>query len=182
MKKVLFLALLLASSLIAGAENRVQTLYMFGFAATFNDSTVYFTDIQQVDSAYVDSKTKFLVERENYSYQLRDYLKKQSWTSPTCITIYAQSRDEAEKKFADLRKKYNTGGRYLIKYIDSSEFRFQAIEPTEVLYITSGDNQVVGGKEKKKKRKDGSKGDRPAPPAGAPQGGGAPMGPPPGDM
>ena len=48
---------------------------MFGVATSFNDSTLYITEIQEISGAYIDSKTKFLVERDNYSYQLRDYLK-----------------------------------------------------------------------------------------------------------
>ena len=42
----------------AWAALKPKTIYVYGFAASFNDSTVYFTDIQQVDSAYIDSKTK----------------------------------------------------------------------------------------------------------------------------
>ena len=34
--------------------------YICGFATSFNDSTVYFTDIQYMDSTYTDSKTGFL--------------------------------------------------------------------------------------------------------------------------
>ncbi len=57
------------------AKNEAKTAYIFGFASSFNDSTVYFTDVQKVDSAYFTRKNKFLVSRENYSYQLRDYLE-----------------------------------------------------------------------------------------------------------
>ena len=36
------------------AQNRVvPKAYMFGFAASFNDSIVFFTDIQEVDSVSV---------------------------------------------------------------------------------------------------------------------------------
>lgn len=171
-------------SLASMGESKVQQLYMFGFAASFNDSTVYFTDIQRVDSAYIDSKTKFLVERENYSYQLRDYLKKQGWATPTCVTTYAQSRDDAEKKFVAMKKKYTGNQHYTIKYIPASEFQFNAITPTEVVYVTSGDNSAKAEKPKKdkdKKKKDKSEG-RPTPPDGAPMNGERPMGPPPSGM
>lgn len=47
--------------------------YICGFATSFNDSTVYFTDIQYMDSTYTDSKTGFLYSRDNYSYQLRGH-------------------------------------------------------------------------------------------------------------
>lgn len=174
-----------AASLLAVAENKVQTLYIYGFAASFNDSTVYFTDIQKVDSAYIDSKTKFLIERENYSYQLRDYLKSQGWSTPTCVTTYAMSRDDAEKKFVAMKKKYVNGGHYTIKYLTSAEFKYQAIKPTEIVYVSSGDKasaqESEAGKDKEKKAK-GKHGDRPTPPNGFSSNGERPMGPPPSGM
>ena len=45
-------------------------VYMFGFAASFNDSTVYMTNIQKVDAYLANDRTKFLANREDYSYQL----------------------------------------------------------------------------------------------------------------
>ena len=54
----------------ATAQNiQVPQAYMFGFAASFNDSTVFFTDIQQVDSVWVTKKKGFLAGRSNYAYQ-----------------------------------------------------------------------------------------------------------------
>jgi len=167
------------TAMLAAAENKVQTLYMYGFAASFNDSTVYFTDIQKVDSAYIDSKTKFLLERDSYSYQFRDYMKEQGMTNPTCVTTYAKSRDDAEKKFVAMKRKYVNGGRYTIKYVSSSEFRYKAVAPTEVVYVSSGDNTEKASKSKKEKKKKGNRDGKPAPPDGAPGNGERPMGPPP---
>lgn len=171
-----------AASLLAVAENKVQTLYIYGFAASFNDSTVYFTDIQKVDSAYIDSKTKFLIERENYSYQLKDYLKSQGWSTPTCITTYAKSRKDAEKKFVAMKRKYVNGGHYTIKYVSSPEFGYKAVTPTEVTYVSSGDNTDKASKDKKGKKKKGDRDGMPAPSNGAPGNGERPMGPPPSGM
>lgn len=106
---------------------RPKTIFVYGFAASFNDSTVYFTDIQQVDSAYIDSKTKFLYSRENYSYQLRDYLAKLGFKNATCVTSFSKSKKEAEKKYLALRKKYLEGGKYNINYLKEQDFRYQAI-------------------------------------------------------
>lgn len=182
MKRTLFSILFVMASVFAVAENKVQTLYMFGFAASFSDSTVCFTDIQRVDSAYIDKKTKFLVERENYSYQLRDYLKSHDWTTPTCITMYASSRDDAEKKFVALKKKYTMGGRYTIKYIDATEFKYQAIVPTEVVYVTSSDNPTKATKDKKPKKDKSRKNGRPAPTEAGMGNGEHPMATPPNGM
>ena len=78
-KMKLRLLLVTAFAIVASftlADNKCTKLYMYGFAASFNDSTVYFTDIQEMDSVWTNTKTGFLYSRDNYSYQLRDHLKK----------------------------------------------------------------------------------------------------------
>lgn len=111
----------------ASAAKKMTTVYMYGFATSFNDSTVYFTEIQQIDSAYVDSKTKFLYSRENYSYQLQDYLESIGFSYPTCITSFALSRKDAEKKYLNLRQKYLKEGNYTIKMLKQTDFQYRAI-------------------------------------------------------
>ena len=80
--KVLKIALALAiaaiSSFTAHAKNDPTTAYMFGFASSFNDSTVYMTSVQRVDSVYLTHKKLFLDNRENYSLQLKEYLESRS--------------------------------------------------------------------------------------------------------
>jgi len=71
------LAVLGIASTASAKKVAVPKMYMFGFAASFTDSIVHFTDIQEVDSAWIDTKSKFLLSREEYSYQLRDYLNEQ---------------------------------------------------------------------------------------------------------
>ena len=57
------------------AKNKcVPKIYAFGFAASFNDSTVYFTEIHEVDSVWINEKNKFLLNRNDYSNQLKGYL------------------------------------------------------------------------------------------------------------
>lgn len=128
MKKFFLTFALVLASLTTFAANKPAKVYMFGFAASFNDSTVCFTNIQEVDSAYIDSKTKFLYSRENYSYQLRDYLEQQSFDSPTCITVFAFSRKDIEKKYARMRRRYTDNGKYIVKEVSSPDFKYQAIK------------------------------------------------------
>ena len=68
---------------IANAANKQTKLYIYGVVTSFNDSTIYFTDIMELDSAWVDSKTGFLYSRDNYSYQLRNYMRKNGVAYPT---------------------------------------------------------------------------------------------------
>ena len=55
---------------VSAKDKEVSKVYMFGFAASFNDSTIYITDIQEIKGAYVAERTKFLVNRDENSYQL----------------------------------------------------------------------------------------------------------------
>lgn len=105
--------------------------YICGFATSFNDSTVYFTDIQYMDSTYTDSKTGFLYSRDNYSYQLRGHMQKNGVANPTCITFFSKKRKDVEKKYAALKKRYATKGRYDVKYLLASDFAFMPIIPDE---------------------------------------------------
>ena len=102
--------------------------YICGFATSFNDSTVYFTDIQYMDSTYTDSKTGFLYSRDNYSYQLRGHMQKNGVANPTCITFFSKKRKDVEKKYAALKKRYATKGRYDVKYLLASAFAITIIQ------------------------------------------------------
>ena len=117
-------------ALMFGALKKTP-LYVCGFASTFNDSTVYFSDIQQLDNTWTDSKTGFLYSRDNYSYQLREYLQKQGVAHPTCIVMFASTRKKLEKEYVALKKRYTTRGQYNVKYVAGNEFAFAPIEPDE---------------------------------------------------
>ena len=130
-KKCLLTVCTLFAVLGISAAPNARTIYIYGFAASFNDSTVYFTELQKVDSAYIDSKTKFLYGRENYSYQLQDFLDQKGWKHAVCITSYGLTKKEAEKKFLYLRKKYIDKGKFDIKYLKQSDFSYQVIKPEE---------------------------------------------------
>jgi hypothetical protein len=130
-KRYLLCAIMLSVTMTITAAYKAKNIYMYGFAASFNDSTVYFTEVQQLDSAYIDSKTKFLFSRQNYSYQLRDYLAENGFPNATCVTFFALTRKEAEKKYLAFRKRYLEGNNYTIKYLKESEFKYIPIKAAE---------------------------------------------------
>ena len=79
MRKSLFYVLIFLTSVVchnAEAKVKQQPVYMFGFATSFVDSIAYITEIQLIDSAYVDTKTTFLIGRSGYSMEFQDYLDK----------------------------------------------------------------------------------------------------------
>lgn len=138
---------------VSAKDKEVSKVYMFGFAASFNDSTIYITDIQEIKGAYVAERTKFLVNRDEYSYQLRNYLQGQGNAFPTCITSYAYDRKAIEKKFAKIKKRYidKNKGRYIIVNISKEQFTYQPVSSDEVVNVDESDQTVQQSKSKNKK-------------------------------
>lgn len=105
--------------------------YMFGFSASFKDSLVYFTEIQELDSVWIDSKSKFLFERDAYSYQLKNhFIKNYSQHHRTCIVVFDKDRKKIEKKYSRLRATYAGKSKFndKIKYLGLNDFKFQRVE------------------------------------------------------
>ena len=127
---------MLVASTATAKKVVVPQMYMFGFAASFNDTIVHFTNIQKVDSVWVDAKTKFLADREVYSSQLQQYLTNQEMPYRTCVVVYAETREKAEKKYLKLRRLYvspkkDHGQRYEVRYIEDDKFRFHSVVNSE---------------------------------------------------
>ncbi len=129
------LAVMTVSSLFMASTLQAKNviapqMYMFGFAASFNDTIVHFTEIQQVDSTWTDAKGKFLLGRDNYSYQLRDYLaSKLKMYNRTCVVVFNKDKKKLEKRYLKMKRKYDspkvTG--FDIRTISVQDFRFRPI-------------------------------------------------------
>ena len=141
-KKYILLTILLTMALCLSAAKPSGRVWVFGVATVLNDSVVYMTDIQQLDSANIYGKGKFLYSRNNYSYQLRDHMAKTGIDNAMCVTVFATSQKDIEKKYLALRKKFskkpkhassdkNSTGTITLKYIERNDFRYQCIKPDE---------------------------------------------------
>ena len=105
-------------------KDHSKPVYAFGISASFTDTVVYFTDIQILDSAKV-SKEGFLVHRELYSYQLKNYLEdNQLQQNSTCMIYFSENRKKLEKEATKILNKYMKNNRMTVSRIDSDKFRF----------------------------------------------------------
>lgn len=113
----------------------VPKMYMFGFAASFNDTIVHFTDIIEMDSAWIDTKTKFLSGLEVYSLQLRNHLaERENMPGRTTVVLFDRKRSKLEKKYLKMKRLYdgNKNRRpYDLRTLSPTEFRFQPINRSE---------------------------------------------------
>lgn len=135
LRQLLIVTALLVGCVINGNAKgyRPAKIYMFGFAASFNDSTIYLTDIQTVNAYLVNNRTKFLANREDYSYQLRNYLQSNGLEAyPTCITIFGENEKDATKKYLKLKERYEKSKKkYSIKSLKDSQFKYTPVEPDQ---------------------------------------------------
>lgn len=136
--KNIALTLILVAFAIGAQAKPVQPdhVYMFGFSASFKDSTIYITDIQDVKGAWIDNKSQFLLSRDNYSYQLKEYFtEKMQQPDRVCMVLYATSQAQAEKLMKKLMKKYvptakkkGSAEPYDVRQLTTTDFQFTPID------------------------------------------------------
>ena len=132
MKSLRYILLLTVTLLTIGANAKPlnTNVYMFGFSASFKDSVLYVTNIQNVEGVWIDSKTEFLFARDLYSVQLKEYLAdKLQMPDRICVVFFYLKKKKAEKEFLKLMKKYKQG--YDVRYINVTEFKFESIDASE---------------------------------------------------
>ncbi|MBU3852826.1 MAG: hypothetical protein H9789_03180 [Candidatus Paraprevotella stercoravium] len=134
MKRFKFSFLLLFTVLVVGINSyakdknttKTEKVYMFGFSASFNDSLVYITDIQGVDSVEIEPKTDFLVGRTAYGNQLQFYLADyKERPNTTCVVFFDKKEDKLRKKYNKILKRYKNSKETILKNLTRDEFSFK---------------------------------------------------------
>lgn len=119
---LVLMALLLCSSFTM-KEKRVEGVYLFGIAASFNDSVVYFTPIQRVDSVRLEKG--FLPKRAQYAYQLKNQIEYgQNKSDYTCMIYFSDSKAKLEKEVTKVKNKYSKSKLHL-EEIPAETFTFR---------------------------------------------------------
>ena len=130
--KYTLLALLLLTASDEASAKRVKTqqMYLFGFSASFKDSVVYITDIQEIQGAWMDNKTQFLLGRDSYSAQLKEHFDRQQQPNRVCAVYFNTSRKKLEKTYEKMKKKYvlKHPGMYDVRYLTATDFKFEAVD------------------------------------------------------
>lgn len=159
----LVILLLIMQALPAMGKVRCTPVYIFGVSASFNDSIVYFTDIQILDSAWVDDNGIILVNRPEYSAQLRDYLNGRGEPNRTNLVAFALKEKDIQKKYNKMKKQFNGSKKnkkpFEIREIDDDEFLFDIVKPDASLIVidTSIDQKAARRAEKSKQKKEKGK-------------------------
>lgn len=132
--KVFFIGLLgivLLSSFAAPKKDKkekepeVVRVYMYGVSIDFNDSLVYMTDVQSLDSMIINGDGS-LQNYSSYSLQLKVFLEGTlAENNQTCAVIYSDNKKKLDKLYAKMRKKYMADKGKVLKQIAKEEFVFR---------------------------------------------------------
>lgn len=127
MKKSLLILFLAVSAMCSTANakgDKNETVYLFGASFSFSDSVVYFTEIMPVDGAKLDKKTNFLLHRQYYSYELKDYMNfQENMPGRTSVVYFSTKRSKLEKTEARLKKRLIEKEGKIVRYL-GDKFKF----------------------------------------------------------
>jgi hypothetical protein len=114
MKKSLLIFLLVFISAVAVASDRKNNrkedkkadsvpVYIWGVSMSFSDSTVYFTEIQELDSVVLVNGA--LPHLQYYSYELKDYMNfEENMPGRISVIYFNEKRSKLEKKELKVKK------------------------------------------------------------------------------
>jgi len=130
---VCLLCMAAVGSLEAKKTKVVQKpVYMVGVGMSLIDSTVFITDMVQVDGVTIQKKKKFLMDRQLYSFQLQRYLEAAYKGGPYVTAVYFGSqRKKMENRYLSLHKRYVHDKEWKMVLVDQGQFRFKAEEYIE---------------------------------------------------
>ena len=101
-----------------------KPVYLFGASFSFSDSVVYFTEIMPVEGAKLDAKTDFLLHRQYYAYELKDYMNfQENMPGRTSVIYFSDKRSKLEKQEAKIRKRLVEKEGKTVRYL-GDKFKF----------------------------------------------------------
>ena len=98
-------------------------------AAVYIGTTLWVGD--KSGNIWINDKTDFLVSRDNYSYQLKNYFTNIGQEHRTCVISFALKRKDIEKKYKKMKEKYVKAGNFSIKTLGKNDFQFTTIKPDD---------------------------------------------------
>ena len=121
---ILFVALFAVASAVQAKGDEEKPVYLFGASFSFSDSVVYFTEIMPVEGAKLDKKTKFLLHRQYYAYELKDYMNfQENMPGRTSVIYFSDKRSKLEKQEAKIRKRLVEKEGKTVRYL-GDKFKF----------------------------------------------------------
>lgn len=135
--RILFALVALCAALQVSARDRQQSIYMFAYGTSFNDSTIYLSTVEVVKNATLEQKTNFLNNRLSYSNAFKQFLDVKYSGIHTSAVFFNVKREKLEKMYLKIRRNTQKSRAMRLVEVPASDFRFPVLATPNV----SNDNQ-----------------------------------------
>lgn len=135
--RILFALVALCAALQVSARDRQQSIYMFAYGTSFNDSTIYLSTVEAVKNATLEQKTNFLNNRLSYSNAFKQFLDVKYSGIHTTAVFFNVKREKLEKMYLKIRRNTQKSRTMRLVEVPASDFRFPVLATPNV----SNDNQ-----------------------------------------
>lgn len=135
--RILFALVALCAALQVSARDRQQSIYMFAYGTSFNDSTIYLSTVEVVKNATLEQKTNFLNNRLSYSKAFKQFLDVKYSGIHTTAVFFNVKREKLEKMYLKIRRNAQKSRTMRLVEVPASDFRFPVLATPNV----SNDNQ-----------------------------------------
>ncbi len=135
--RILFALVALCAALQVSARDRQQSIYMFAYGTSFNDSTIYLSTVEVVKNATLEQKTNFLNNRLSYSNAFKQFLDVKYSGIHTTAVFFNVKREKLEKMYLKIRRNTQKSRAMRLVEVPASDFRFPVLATPNV----SNDNQ-----------------------------------------
>ncbi len=135
--RILFALVALCAALQVSARDRQQSIYMFAYGTSFNDSTIYLSTVEVVKNATLEQKTNFLNNRLSYSNAFKQFLDVKYSGIHTTAVFFNVKREKLEKMYLKIRRNTQKSRTMRLVEVSASDFRFPVLATPNV----SNDNQ-----------------------------------------
>lgn len=109
-------------------NRRSETVYAFAYGTCFNNSVIYLSTVEKLDSANIDPKTKFLTDRKFYANNFKYFLDNQYKGIHTCAIFFNKNKEKLEKTYIKLRRNTNKDKHSTLVEIPLSTFSLSKIQ------------------------------------------------------
>ncbi len=123
---LLLLTACLLMPAMAEAKAKDETVYIFGYGASLEDSIVCITAIQALPNTVLQKGTDFLPHRAELSAQLNIYLAN-NWGMPNtvCTVFFNKKKHALEKKLLKVRRLLRNEKQFHITELRAEDFAFE---------------------------------------------------------
>ncbi len=135
--RILFALVALCAALQVSARDRQQSIYMFAYGTSFNDSTIYLSTVEVVKNATLEQKTNFLNNRLSYSNAFKQFLDVKYSGIHTTAVFFNVKREKLEKMYLKIRRNTQKSRAMRLVEVSTSDFRFPVLATPNV----SNENQ-----------------------------------------